>query len=373
MANGLPSTAPSPTLADNVAQATANGTAAFAKRHIAFEPGFFRPAALGLTVSSIGIGTYLGESTDADDEAYEQSVGEAIRSGVNLIDTAINYRSQRSERSIGAAIRQMLASGAVTRQELVVCSKAGYIPFDRTPPATRESYGDYVRQRFLEPKILHSEEIVAGGHSLAPRFLKYCIAKSRQNLGLRSIDVYYLHNPGQQLVAVSREQLNVRLRAAFAALEEAVVRGEIGVYGCATWDELRVVPETAGHVALEDVVSIAREVAGDSHHFRMVQLPINLAMTEAARVATQPLDGTLVPTLVAAAQLGLTVVASAPLLQAKLTSGLPLALSEAFPGCTTDAQRALSFVRTLPGVTAALVGMRTPAHVEENLATARAQ
>jgi aryl-alcohol dehydrogenase-like predicted oxidoreductase len=255
----------------------------------------------------------------------------------------------------------------------VICSKAGYIPLELTPPATREEYRKYVREHFLDPQILHPDDIVAGGHSLAPRFLKYCLAKSRQNLGVRTIDVYYVHNPGQQLGGVSRPELLARLRTAFAALEEAVVRGEIGVYGCATWDELRVSPDAKGHVALEDVVSIARDVAGDNHHCRAIQMPINVAMTEAVRLATQPLGGTLVPALVAAQELGLTAFASAPLLQARLVSGLPAELREAFPGCTTDAQRALSFVRTLPGVTAALVGMRTPEHVDENLASARAQ
>jgi aryl-alcohol dehydrogenase-like predicted oxidoreductase len=190
---------------------------------------------------------------------------------------------------------------------------------------------------------------------------------------VRTIDVFYLHNPGQQLAGVSTEDLRVRLRGAFVMLEEAVVRGEIGVYGCATWDELRVMPDAKGHVSLEDMVSLARDVGGDGHHFRVVQLPINLAMTEAARLATQPIAGTLVPALAAANNLGLTVVASATLMQSRLTSGLPPALAEAFPGCTTDAQRALSFVRTLPGVTSALVGMRRAEHVEENLASVRAR
>lgn len=354
-------------------RATADGTAAFAARHTELAPEFFRPTTFGVTVSSIGIGTYLGESTDADDEAYEGSVRQAIRCGINLIDTAINYRSQRSERSIGEAIQKAFAAGEATREQLVVCSKAGYIPFDLFPPASRDAYQTYVRHQFLDPQILQTDDIVAGGHSLAPRFLKYCIAKSRQNLGVRTIDVFYLHNPGQQLAVVSPEDLRLRVRTAFAALEESVARGEIGVYGCATWDELRLAPDAKGHVSLEDMVSIARDVGGDDHHFRVVQLPINLAMTEAARLGTQPLAGALVPALTAANDLGLTVVASATLMQSRLTSGLPLALSEAFPACTTDAQRALSFVRTLPGVTSALVGMRRVEHVDENVASARAR
>jgi aryl-alcohol dehydrogenase-like predicted oxidoreductase len=66
------------------------------------------------------------------------------------------------------------------------------------------------------------------------------------------------------------------------------------------------------------------------------------------------------------------VVASAPLMHGQLTRGLPPQLREAFPALTTDAQRALAFVRAMPGVTAALVGMRSAAHVGENLEAGRA-
>lgn len=332
---------------------------------------FFRATTFGPSTSSVGIGTYLGEANNRDDAAYETAIRAAVGRGINLIDTAINYRGQRSERAIGSAIQQMISSGEAAREELIVCSKGGYIPLDREPPATREEYQAYVKREFIDQQVVLADEIVAGGHSLAPRFLRYCLAKSRQNLGLRTIDVYYVHNPEQQLGLVSRDELKQRLRAAFMMLEEAAVRGEIGVYGCATWDSLRVPPDHKAHLALEDVVGIARDLAGEAHHCRVVQLPINLAMPEAARDATQPLDGKLVTALEAAAALGLTVVASATLMQAKLTAGLPVSLQAPFPSCTSDAQRAIEFVRTLPGVTAALVGMRRVEHIEENLGGVR--
>src|SRR5439155_13527373 len=103
-----------------------------------------------------------------------------------------------------------------------------------------------------------------------------------------------------------------------------------------------------------------------------VQLPINLAMPEAFREATQPIgkDGTLVPTLEAATALGLTVVASASLMQAQLTKGLPPSMHALFPAQRTDAQRALAFVRSLPGVTSALVGTRSLQHLAEDLESA---
>lgn len=363
--------ATAPTVEPALLRATVAGTSSFRKR---FEPRFvadyYRPMEHGPIVSSIGIGTYLGESTDDDDLSYESAVRHAIARGINLIDTAINYRCQRSERAVGAAIQQAIAAGQATRQQLVVSSKAGYIPLDKTPPPTRQGYQAYVQREFIDQDIVRPEEIVGGGHSLAPRFLRYCLAKSRQNLGLRTIDIYYLHNPEQQLGSIDRVELRLRMRAAFTVLEESVDRGEISLYGCATWNGLRVAPDDAGHLALEELVGLAREIAGDSHHFRAVQLPVNLAMPEAIRTPTQRLKGQVVPAITAATELGLSVLGSASLMQGKLAANLPAAVAPLFPECRTDAQRAVEFVRAMPGVTSALFGARQADHIDDCLACA---
>src|SRR6266496_463263 len=128
----------SPSVELSTLRASETGTAGFRRR---FEPqvvgDYFRATPFGLNASSIGIGTYLGDTTDSDDVAYEGAVHGAIGRGVNLIDTAINYRGQRSERAIGAAIQRLIASSDAKREELIVCSKGGYIPLDRQAPATR--------------------------------------------------------------------------------------------------------------------------------------------------------------------------------------------------------------------------------------------
>jgi aryl-alcohol dehydrogenase-like predicted oxidoreductase len=260
----------------------------------------------------------------------------------------------------------------VSREEVVVCTKGGYVPLDDYPPATPEGYQGYLRREFYARNVMTPNDVVSGGHCLTPGFLRDCLARSRANLGLGAVDVYYVHNPEQQLAAVTYDELLDRLRAAFAALEECAERGEIGVYGCATWQALRVEPGARGHLSLVDLVQLAREIAGDAHHFRFVQLPINLAMPEAVRVPTQRLPGgTVVPVLEAARELGLSVVASASLMQSQLAANLPPPVRELFPSLQTDAQRALAFVRSLPGVTTALVGMKRVAHVEENLGAGR--
>jgi aryl-alcohol dehydrogenase-like predicted oxidoreductase len=352
--------------------ASATGTRRYAAR---FTPrvaaDFYRRLGNGPTVSSIGIGTYLGECDDADDARYVQSIRAALRSGINLVDTAINYRCQRSERAVGTAVREAVAAGDVARDEVVLCTKGGYLPLDGTPPPTRVEYKEYVRREFVDPGIINPDELVADGHCIAPAYLEHQIARSRENLGLRTIDVYYLHNPEQQLEAISAGEFGRRLRRAFATLEARVAAGDIQRYGCATWQGLRTPPGTRGHLSLHDLVSIARDVGGEDHHFAIIQLPINLALTEAVRTPTQQLaDGRLVPVLEAATALGVVVVASATLLQSRLTTGLPAELHDSFPRATTDAARAIAFVRSLPAVTTALVGTKSVAHLEQNLEAA---
>jgi len=348
-------------------QATTTGTRRFIARAVESREEFRRSFPRKLTVSALGIGSYLGDCTDAEDERYRGSVHAAITSGVNVIDTASNYRCQRSERAVGHAVSEAIAAGDVRRDELVVCTKGGYVALDGEPPASREAYEEWLEKELFSPGILAPDDLVRGGHSIAPTFLAHQLAQSRRNLGLQTIDVYYLHNPEEQLLVLDRPTFLAKMRAAFALLEERAESGEIAGYGCATWLGLRVPPEHKQHLTLAELVAIAREVGGTTHHFRAVQLPVSLAMPEAARLPTQPLGRKLVPLLEAAEALGLGVVASAPLMQGRLSTGLPKEISDLFPSCTSDAQRALRFTSSLPGVATVLAGMRGVEHVKENL------
>src|SRR5262249_57845140 len=100
---------------------------------------------------------------------------------------------------------------------------------------------------------------------------------------------------------------------------------------------------------LSDFVAIAKEIAGDSHHFRFIQLPFNLAMTEALTLGNQSANGKTLTMMEAAEELGITLIASASLLQGQVASNLPSFVAEAL-GLESDAQRALQFVRSSPGI-----------------------
>jgi aryl-alcohol dehydrogenase-like predicted oxidoreductase len=354
------------------AAATTEGTRRLAQRWSErFLPDFFRLSRTGLTMSSVALGTYLGESDDETDALYREAITRALESGINAIDTAINYRCQRSERAIGVALAAALEKGSIKRDEVVLCTKAGYVPLDGRPPASREAYLEYLKREYFDRGVLTPKDLISGGHALAPAFIEDQLQRSLGNLGVRRIDYFYLHNPEHQLEAISREELVRRLRDVFALLESRVSDGTIGAYGCATWNGFRLPAGSKGHLSLYELVGVAKDVAGDKHHFSIVQLPINLSMSEAVRVSTQrDSRGRLVRLTEAAIELGIDVVASAPLMQGQLTSGLPDQVRELFSG--TDAQRALTFVRGVPGLLAAAVGMKHVRHVDENLAAFRA-
>jgi aryl-alcohol dehydrogenase-like predicted oxidoreductase len=205
---------------------------------------------------------------------------------------------------------------------------------------------------------------------MTPRYLLDQLDRSRNNLGLETIDIYYVHNPEMQLSEIDRPKFMNRIRAAFAALEEAVAAGKIRRYGTATWTGYRQPPAARDHLSIADLVRAARDVGGAGHHFGVIQLPYSLAMPDAFTSHTQRVDNELLSPLQAADKHGIGVMTSASVHQGQLTRNLPSQVRDLLPGLQTDAQRALQFVRSTPGVTTALVGMKTTTHVAENVGVA---
>ena len=321
-----------------------------------------------LWLASIGIGTYLGDANEQTDQAYADAVVHAVELGANVIDTAANYRFQRSERAIGNALREVTGNKGFSRDELIICTKGGYLPFDSAPPRDVRAY---VEETFVKPGIARLEDFAGGSHCMTPRYLQNQLDQSLRNMNVDAVDVYYIHNPESQLGEVSDEEFYVRLQAAFVQLEENRTQGKLKFYGVATWNGFRVPAGSGGYHSLARMVSLAREVGGDSHGFQFIQLPFNLAMPEALTLVNQPVDGQSLTLLEAAEQLGVTVISSASIFQGRVARGLPADLRETLGSLPTDAQTAIQFVRSAPGITTALVGMSSRAHVEENLQLAR--
>ncbi len=347
--------------------ATSDGTERYRRRFEAKLPGHFRQFQ-GLWLSSIGLGTYLGDPTAAIDALYRQAVADALEGGINVIDTAVNYRHQCSERAIGQALSEAISAGKVQRDEVLIATKGSFLNFDGCEP---EDPSEYFQRTLIDAGLFRPEDVVAGCHVMTPKYLENQIEVSRRNLGVETLDVYFLHNPETQLSHVARQEFQRRMRAAFSALEKAASEGKIHCYGTATWNGYRVQPDSREALSLPELLRLAEEVGGKGHHFRAVQLPYNLAMPEAVSLPTQRVDGKAVPVLQVARDHKMLVFASASLLQQRLTEGLPPETHGWFPGLEKDAQRAIQFVRSTPGISAALVGMSRRGHVAENLRTAQ--
>ncbi|MGH7739585.1 MAG: aldo/keto reductase [bacterium] len=333
-----------------------------------FKAGHYRDFQ-GQKVSSLGLGTYLGNPDEADDLLYIEAIETALLSGINLLDSAINYRCMRSERAIGRALAGLKGQGKIKREEVVFCTKGGFIPFDGEMPQDPRAY---FQEQYLATGLCEASDIAAGCHCMTPAYLRNQWERSLKNLGVETIDLYYLHNPETQLDEVDRPEFRRRLEMAFGELEKAVAEGKIRSYGTATWNGYRVAPSSPGHLSLEEVLTAAEKAGGSRHHFVAVQFPYNLGMTEAYGLANQTVAGKVMPLLEAARSHGLAVFTSASILQSRLSKNLPAVVTENFPGLATDAQRAIQFVRSTPGVTAALVGMKRREHVKSNLGAASA-
>lgn len=352
--------------------ATADGTARYRDRFPQFkQAGHFRhapsvPGVSDLSLSSIGLGTYLGDPTDQADRDYTEAIAHAVRSGINVLDTAINYRHQRSERNLGAALKSLIDAGEFQRDELLVCTKAGYLPFDSDMPRDAVAY---MRKEYIDSGIAPAGEIVGGSHCMNPRYLSEQIDRSRKNTGFETLDVFYLHNPETQLGYVAPEFFHHRLLSAFGMLEGAVRAKRIRWYGAATWNGFRANPADRGHLSLEQMVHAAKQVAGANHHFRFVQLPFNLAMPEAFAYGNQVIDGKHASLLAQAPKLGVAVVASGTLSQGNLAEGLPPQLKQAL-GSDSDAEAAIQFSRSATNLTTSLVGMGRKQHVDANIRVA---
>ena len=344
--------------------ATLEGTTRYRERFKDIAaPNHFRQQH-NLWLSSIGLGTYLGNADDATDANYAAAIARAVSLGANVIDTAANYRFQRSERAIGSALRELTEAKGFARDEIIICTKGGYLPFDGAPP---RDVRRYVEETFVELGIAGFQEFAGGSHCMTPTYLQNQLEQSLRNMNLDCVDVYYIHNPESQLGHVSENEFSARLRAAFESLEKSRAQGQLQFYGVATWNGFRVPAGSSGYHSLARMVTIASEVGGGSHGFRFIQLPFNLAMPEALTLDNQVVQGEQISTLEAASALSITVISSASIFQGRAAQGLPKDLRKSLGSLATDAQTAIQFVRSAPGVATALVGMSTIEHVEENL------
>jgi len=349
--------------------ATAEGTRKFMEK--AFKNGManshFR-SFNNLNFSSLGIGTYLGRLTAEDDRDLENAIYHSLKSGaVNVIDTAINYRSMKSEKNIGHAIKRLIEDKIISRDQVFISTKNGYITNDGDYPTI--DVLEYMHKMYISQGIIDSKDISSGYNVLNPNYIRKCIDKSLTNMQLDTIDLVYIHNAYESWFQdISRSEFNEKIRRVFQVYEEYRSQNKIRYYGMATWTCFRLPRNEEGYLSLEDMVRIAEDVAGKDHGFRFIQLPYNLAYREAYSLRNQTVNSDNDLTILEACnKLNIGVFTSVPLLQAKL---FDVKIPD-YLGIDNQLLKIVQITRSTPNVIAPLLGQKKLNHVKENIELAK--
>ena len=339
--------------------ATPEGTKKFADRQQVASQQNYKNIH-NLTLSNVGVGTYLGNPDTETDKLVEEAIKKSVLGGINVIDTAINYRAQKAERSMRNAISQLINNNDISREEIFVSTKNGYVTNDGD---IQEDLMQYVMREYGKTGIVNEGDISPGYHCMTLPYLNDQLERSLKNLGLECIDLMYLHNSVEGQTHLPREQFLKNLKDVFEFYEKKRKEGKIRFYGMATWECFRVTPENPLFLQLTEVMDIATQVGGDEHGFRFIQLPFNLVLDQAYMLKNHNVDGKTVSALEAAQKFNLGVFTSVPLMQGKL---LTVDTVPKFSNSSTSVSL-LQFVRSTPGITAPLIGHKLESHVKENM------
>jgi aryl-alcohol dehydrogenase-like predicted oxidoreductase len=309
----------------------------------------------------VGIGTYLGNPDNQTDELVKNAVKQSVLSGVNVIDTAINYRAQKAERSVGKALSELIQEGKITRNQVFISSKNGYVTNDAD---IQEDFMEYVMRELGKTGIVKEGDITSGYHCMTTAYLSDQLDRSLKNLDLECIDLMYLHNGIEgQIKDISKDEFLEKLKSVFELYEQKRDEGKIKFYGMATWECFRVKDNDPQHLSLEDIVEMAKKIGGDDHGFKFIQLPYNMNYDQALLGKNQIIQNKPVSILESAVTLGIGVFTSVPFMQGRLLApGIMPEFSD-----LKSSLRALQFIRSSPGVLAPLVGQKSAEHVSENL------
>ncbi len=267
--------------------ATAEGTFSLSQQHPEFE--YREIGATGLQTSQAGFGSYR---ISVGVPHHQQAIETALLAGINLIDTSANYADGGSEALIGQVLQHLSTAGKIARSGVIVVSKVGYLQGK-----------NYILGQNRKAEGRPFEDLIDFGEGLAhcihPDFLIDQLDRSLSRLGLETIDFYLLHNPEYYLEWAKKNRIDLdtarseyyrRIQIAFEHLETEVSNGRIQYYGVSS--NTFPMPQTASDfTSFDRLQKIAGAVSGD-HHFKLIQLPLNLLEPGAATEKNQPGDKT---------------------------------------------------------------------------------
>jgi aryl-alcohol dehydrogenase-like predicted oxidoreductase len=251
----------------------------------------------------------------------------------------------------------------ISRDEIFVSTKNGYITNDGDYPMI--DVWEYMQRMYISTGIIKAEDISSGYNVLNPNYIEKCIERSRFNLKLDTIDLVYIHNAFESWSQdVNKNKFFDMLSKVFEIYEKFRSKNEIRYYGMATWTCFRVNEENKEYLSLEEVYNIAKNIAGRDHGFRFIQLPYNLAYSEALFLKNQKVGSEKnLSILEAAKKLKIGVFTSIPLLQGRL---LQTKIPDYSEGLTDQVMKLLQIIRSSPNIIAPLIGQKKMDHVKKN-------
>jgi aryl-alcohol dehydrogenase-like predicted oxidoreductase len=319
-----------------------------------------------LKLSSVGMGTYLGNLSAQDNDDLEKSLYYSIKEGgINVIDTSINYRSMLSEKCIGRAINRLIEEEVINRENIFICTKNGYVTNDGD--YTNIDIDTYLTSMFLNSNIISHSDLSPSYNIMHPSYISRCIDKSLCNMGINTIDLIYIHNSFESWHnIVDRSKYYEMLSRVFQLYEEYRQKGKINFYGMATWNCFTSKENSKDYLSLKEVVDIAKNVGGNNNGFKFIQLPFNMNLNQPYTFRNQSTETSNKLTILEASQkYGIHVFTSVPLYQGKLLQmGLDKSPLDNLP---TTSLKLLQFARSTPGITAPLVGQKKNSHTKENV------
>lgn len=329
-----------------------------------------------LQLSSIGLGTFPGAPVDEVDAQYAEIVSEALTHGINVIDTGAHYRYGRSAAAVGEGVRRAMAAG-VQREQMFLVSKGGFLSFRDGRPDDLQTWF----QTEVVAKGLGRVEDLTQAHCISPEYIAFQLELSRQLMGVETLDAFLIDQPEVHIPAIGKDQLNRKLEKVFMVLEQAVKDKKLRYYGISTFNGFRAETDDPVFQSITSMQGHAEKAAQAiwqdpqaKHQFKVVQMPFNQVMQEGfTRFSQTTGQGNIGSTIQAAHQLGVYLMASHTLFKGHLATQAMDAVMQSMTMLPNHAQQAIQFNRSTPGVGTTLVGISTPAHLQDALAVARTE
>ena len=295
--------------------ATIAGTKRFASRFKdKTHKSFYNVSCEGLLLSNIGMGLYKGEVNDAGDAEWYSSITYGVNNGINLFDTAIRYRSMKSEKILGKAIRDSIKENKVKRDEVFISTKGGLISFPEIGNKV-----EYVNKKLINNLEIKEKDIYNNLHSIDLKFIENQLSKSIENINLGGIDTYLIHNIEFVFMLYEKDEAYKKISKIFEFLEDSVVKNKIKSYGISSWAGFRRRSSSKIYVDIFKLISIAKSISGESHNFKYVEAPLSIGMPYIALKNTKKNS-----TIDLIKQNNINLLASAPLYEGRLEQLLNL-------------------------------------------------